>query len=518
MNEQRDGRRSGAPRRGRPAAAYPPRRPRPPAEPADPARRAAFDLLVAVRERDAYANLVLPTLLGERNLTGRDAAFATELGYGTLRAQGTYDRIIDACVQRPPEPAVRDVLRLGTHQLLAMRTPPHAAVSASVALCRAAVGEGPAGFVNAVLRRVGEHDLDGWTARLAPTRDADPAEYLAFRHAHPRWVVNAFAEALRGDWAQTEAVLAADNEPARVSLVARPGRAGRDDLLAAGATPGRWSPLAAVLPGGDPAALPGVRTGAVGVQDEGSQLVTLALANVPLDGPDARWLDTCAGPGGKAALLAGLAAERGARLVAAELAPHRARLVAAALGPDSCAGILGPDSCADASPRHGTNPDGASRDDMNADGAVRAGARATVVVADGTKPAWPDATFDRVLVDAPCTGLGALRRRPEARWRREPGDVGRLFTTQRDLLVRALIATRPGGVVGYVTCSPHVGETKGVVAAARATAERAGVTTDVVPAAVHLPGVPDAADGDCVQLWPHRHGTDAMFLALLRRV
>jgi 16S rRNA (cytosine967-C5)-methyltransferase len=466
MNERRD-------RRPRPAPGGRPH------TPADPARRAAFDLLAAVRERDAYANLVLPPLLRERGLTGRDAAFATELGYGTLRALGSYDRIIDACVQRAPEPAVRDVLRLGAHQLLAMRTPPHAAVSATVALCRAAVGPGPAGFVNAVLRRIGEHDLDGWTARLAPTRDDDPGGYLALRYAHPRWVVNAFAEALGGDWAQTEAVLAADNEPARVTLVARPGRAVRDDLLAAGAEPGRWSPLAAVLPGGDPAELPGVRSGAVGVQDEGSQLVTLALAGVPLAGPDAQWLDVCAGPGGKAALLAGLAAERGARLLAAELAPHRARLVAAAL---------------------------------------RANPAARAVIADGTVPAWPDGRFDRVLVDAPCTGLGALRRRPEARWRREPGDVGRLFATQRDLLVRALAAARPGGVVGYVTCSPHVGETKGVVTAARAAAERGGIRTELRPAGSPLADVPDAMDGEFVQLWPHRHGTDAMFLALLRRL
>jgi 16S rRNA (cytosine967-C5)-methyltransferase len=351
-------------------------------------------------------------------------------------------------------------------------------VSASVALCRAAVGEGPAGFVNAVLRRVGAHDLDGWAARLAPGRERDPAEYLAFRHAHPRWIVAAFAEALGGDWAQTEATFAADNEPARVTLVARPGRATRDDLLAAGAVPGRWSPLAALLPGGDPGALDGVRSGAVGVQDEGSQLVTLALANVGIDGADTHWLDTCAGPGGKAALLAGLAGPRGARLLAAELAPHRAGLVAAALR-----GVPG----------------------------------AYPVIADGTTPAWPDAAFDRVLVDAPCTGLGALRRRPEARWRREPGDVGRLFASQRDLLRRALAAARPGGVVGYVTCSPHVGETKGVVSAARAAAERAGVRTELLPAAEQLPGVPDAADGPYVQLWPHRHGTDAMFLALLRR-
>jgi 16S rRNA (cytosine967-C5)-methyltransferase len=224
--------------------------------------------------------------------------------------------------------------------------------------------------------------------------------------------------------------------------------------------------------------LDAVRSGAVGVQDEGSQLVTLALSTAPVDGPDALWLDTCAGPGGKAALLAGLAAQRGAQLLAAELAPHRAGLVARALGDTPGAHL---------------------------------------VIADGTAPAWPEARFDRVLVDAPCTGLGALRRRPEARWRREPGDVGRLFAVQRDLLLGALHAVRPGGVVGYVTCSPHPGETKGVVLAARGAADKAGLHTELLDAAAQLPGVPDAAEGPYLQLWPHRHGTDAMFLALLRR-
>jgi 16S rRNA (cytosine967-C5)-methyltransferase len=230
-----------------------------------------------------------------------------------------------------------------------------------------------------------------------------------------------------------------------------------------------------VLPGGDPGDLALVRAGAAGVQDEGSQLVTLALANAPVDGPDERWLDVCAGPGGKAALLAGLAGQRGARLIAGEVAPHRAGLVAGAL-------------------RGG-------------------GSSALPIVADGRRPAWPADTFDRVLVDAPCTGLGALRRRPESRWRRQPGDVGRLFDLQRDLLVSAIAAARPGGLIAYVTCSPHPGETIGVLRAAeRRTA------TEPVDARTLLPGVPDLGDGPHLQLWPHRHGTDAMFLALLRRI
>ncbi|WP_019876998.1 RsmB/NOP family class I SAM-dependent RNA methyltransferase [Sporichthya polymorpha] len=455
-------------------------------EPADPARRAALDLLRAVADRDAYANLVLPGLLRERGLTGRDAAFATELGYGTLRAQGTYDAVLAACVDRPLEkldPGVVEVLRLGAHQLLGLQTPPHAAVSATVALCRAAVGPGPAGLVNAVLRKVSARDLDAWVTELGPARDADPAGHLALRHAHPRWVISAVADALgaggRADWDEVEAALAANNAPPRVTLVARPGRATVDDLVATGAQAAPYSRVGAILPGGDPGGLALVRSGAAGVQDEGSQLVTLALADAPLDGPDARWLDLCAGPGGKAALLAGLAGERGARLVAAEVAPHRARLVAAALGSERAA---------------------------------------APVVADGRAPAWPADTFDRVLVDAPCTGLGALRRRPESRWRREPGDVGRLFDLQRELLLSAIGSARPGGLIAYVTCSPHPGETRGVVAAAVADSARAGRPVEPVDARPLLPGVPDLADGPHVQLWPHRHGTDAMFLALLRRV
>jgi 16S rRNA (cytosine967-C5)-methyltransferase len=449
----------------------------------DPARRAALDLLRAVRERDAYANLTLPRLLSERGLAGRDAAFATELGYGALRACGTYDLILDACIERSGnavDPAVRDVLRLGAHQLLAMRTPPHAAVSATVNLCRAAVGPAPAGFVNAVLRKVAAADLDGWTARLAPDRDSDPAGHLAVRHAHPAWVVRAFAEALSGDWTQTEALLAADNLPARVTLAARPGRARREDLIAAGATATTWSPYGAVLAAGRPGDLPEIRSGAVGVQDEGSQLVALAFAAAPVAGRDELWLDACAGPGGKAALLHGLAAERGARLLAAEVAPHRARLIADAL-------------------------------------AGAAGEPAWVVVADATSPPWPAASFDRVLLDVPCTGLGALRRRPEARWRRQPADVGRLFDLQVRLLTRAVAAVRPGGVVGYVTCSPHRTETVGVVNAARNALAAGGLSVELLDAPALLPAVPEAAAGEFVQLWPHRHGTDAMFLALLRR-
>ena len=152
----------------------------------DPARRAAYDVLRAVADRDAYANLLLPALLSERGLTGRDAAFATELTYGTLRGRGTYDAILAACSDRDQiDPPVRDVLRLGAHQLLATRVGHHAAVATSVDLAKDVCGPRPSGFVNAVLRRVATRDLDTWIELVAPSRDRDPAGYLAVRYSYP---------------------------------------------------------------------------------------------------------------------------------------------------------------------------------------------------------------------------------------------------------------------------------------------------------------------------------------------
>jgi 16S rRNA (cytosine967-C5)-methyltransferase len=429
--------------------------------PVDRPRRAALDVLTAVRTDEAYANLVLPQVLRKHRLEGRDAGLATELASGAIRMQGLYDPVIDACLTKPRLQAqVRDVLRLGAHQLLSMRVPDHAAISTSVDLVKATVGQGPAGLVNAVLRTISRRDLAAWVDQVAPDRDLDLRGHLAVAQSHPRWVVDALAEAL-GDEAELEELLAADNAAPRVTLAARPGLADVAELEAAGGTRTRLSPYGVVLEGGDPSAVPAVAEGRAGVQDEGSQLVALAMADAPLDGRDARWLDLCAGPGGKAALLAALAAERGAHLVANERQPHRAGLVRSA---------------------------------------VRAVPPAVVhvVAGDGTRPPWVPGTFDRVLVDAPCSGLGALRRRPESRWRRTPGDVEVLVGLQQVLLDVAIDSLRPGGVVVYATCSPVLAE-----------------TTEVVRAVLHRRG--DADEVDRFQLWPHREGTDAMFAATLRR-
>ncbi len=453
----------------------------------DAARRAAFDTLVAVVSRDAYANLLLPPMLAERRITGRDAAFATELAYGTLRAQGTLDAVLAACSSRPlgqVDPRVLAMLRLGAYQLLRMRVPDHAAVSATVEVARVALTDGPARFVNAVLRRVAERDEQAWLAEVLPDRDADPVAYLAVKHSHPEWIVRAFADAsgespaaLAVDGSRTEAALAADNDRPVTHLAARPGRVDRDVLAAeVGGSPGPWSPYAVALAGGDPGQLAAVADGRAHVQDEGSQLVAAALVEAPVDGTDERWLDLCAGPGGKAGLLAALAAGRGARLVAVEIAGHRAELVARAL-------------------------QGFDVELITADGREV-----------GAHPGLPEGGFDRVLVDAPCTGLGALRRRPESRWRRQPTDIPALTKLQRELLTAALRAVRPGGVVLYATCSPHLAETRVTVAD---VLRRSGA--EQLDARLLLPGVDDLGSGPGVQLWPHLHGTDAMFLAALRR-
>ncbi len=444
----------------------------------DNVRLTAYDVLRAVDERDAYANLVLPAMLRERGLTGRDAALATEITYGVLRGRGRYDAVLGACVDRPladVDPSVVDALRIGAHQLLAMRVPPHAAVGTTVDLARHVGGDGPSRFVNAVLRRVATHDLATWVSRVAPAFDTDPLGHLAVAHSHPRWIVSALRDALGGDLDETAAALAANNAPPAVMLAARPGRGTVAELVEAGASAARFSPYGAEMASGDPGALVAVKSRRAGVQDEGSQLVALALAAAEVDGAESLWLDVAAGPGGKAALLQGLAADRGVRLLAAERAPHRATMIERAL-------------------RGGPG-------------------RWLVVTADSTQPAWAAGSADRVLLDAPCTGLGALRRRPEARWRRQPSDLPGLTRLQRDLLSAALDATRSGGVVAYATCSPHLAETRHVVDAvlsARADVEQ----RDARP---YFPGVSDLGPGPHVQLWPHRHGTDAMHLSLLRR-
>ena len=437
-------------------------------------------MLRAVSERSAYANLALPALLRQRGISGRDAAFATELTYGTCRTQGLLDAVISAAAGRPTQainPVLLDLLRLGTYQLLRTRVDAYAAVSTTVEQAGIEFDSARAGFVNGVLRTIAARDERSWVDELAPDRSRDPIGHAAFVHAHPRWIAQAFADALGAAAGELDAVLASDDVRPQVHLAARPGVLTAAELAdAVHGTVGRYSPYAVYLPGGDPGQLAPVRDGKALVQDEGSQLVARALTLAPVDGDTGRWLDLCAGPGGKTALLAALLMSQGggaaARVTAIEPSPRRADLVT-------------------------ENTRGLPVDVLRVDG------RQTDL----------DPGFDRVLVDVPCTGLGALRRRPEARWRRQPADVPVLSKLQRELLAAAIALTRPGGVVLYATCSPHLAETTGVVA----DALRRHPVSALDTRPLFEPVTEGLGEGTSVQLWPHRHGTDAMFAAALRR-
>ncbi|HEX5967928.1 MAG TPA: transcription antitermination factor NusB [Intrasporangium sp.] len=498
-DEGRRGGRQRPPARGRNAQHRSVQRPSQRGRRTDVARLTAYTAMREVAQ-GAYANLALPTLLREKRVHGRDAGFATELVYGATRMSGLYDAIAAHAADRPVDkidPRVLDTIRLGAHQLLGMRVPTHAAVDETVALARQVNGAGASGFVNAVMRRISERSLEEWLDVV--TAGADPLEALALRTSHPLWVAKALRAALIGHGrATTENVdaelgrlLESDNAPAKVSLAARPGLASVAELVDAGAVASTTSPVGAVLPEGDPGAIPAVREGRAAVQDEGSQLVALGVATAEA-GQDAitseRWLDLCAGPGGKAGLLASIAVQRRIPFVANEVNKTRAQLVRQTLTAATAA--------ADA-----------------------AGSTIEVRHGDGREigEASP-AAYSRILIDAPCTGLGALRRRPEARWRRSPRDVAALAGLQRELLASGIEATMPGGVIGYATCSPHLNETRFVVQDVLKKRDDVELV-DARPVFLDAEGavLPELGEGPYVQLWPHVHGTDAMFFALLRK-
>jgi 16S rRNA (cytosine967-C5)-methyltransferase len=446
-----------------------------------PSRRVAYEVIRAVSESDAYANLLLPVKLDRAGLRGPDAALATELAYGTLRRRGYYDSVIAAAAGRPIEQLdapILDVLRLAVHQLLSMRVAQHAAVDEAVSLARDVGSRSATGFVNAVLRTITRTSAEEWLSRVVGEATTEDGR-LAAEHAHPAWIVRAFRRALGAEGREGELseLLEADNRAPRVTLAALPGLADPHELE--GARPGRYSPFALESEGGDPARWPAVREGRARVQDEGSQLAALALSRArPVDAGE-RWLDLCAGPGGKAALLAAEALAGGATLVANEVVPARATLVRNALS-------------AFADPPQVLVQDGREFGDRFA------------------------GQFDRILLDAPCTGLGALRRRPEARWRKQPGDVPELTTLQTELVDSASRALRPGGILAYVTCSPHLAETRVIVDHAIARGGLQPLDTGTVLASVTVEPL-ELGPSLQAQLWPHRHGTDAMFIALLEK-
>ncbi|MGC2941514.1 MULTISPECIES: RsmB/NOP family class I SAM-dependent RNA methyltransferase [unclassified Brevibacterium] len=447
-------------------------------------RRIAWEVLLDVATKDAYANLLLPAKLARTHMGAQDAAFTTELTYGALRRQKFYDAIIEIASSRAideidPEPLA--AMRLGAHQLLSMRVPNHAALSETVAVVKRSAAK-TAGFVNAVLRRISEAEPAVWLDRV--TAEADETTRLAIEHSHPEWVVRALTQALKGhgrDAAELDALLAADNTPAKVGVTALPGLIDRSELPG---EPTALSPIGVTLDTAVPRDVPAVADGRARVQDEGSALVALALAEI--DAPDGTWADLCAGPGGKAAVLGAVAAGEARTLEAFDSSEHRVDLV---------------------------------RD------STQALTNVTSAVGDGRDARGP---YSKILVDVPCSGLGALRRRPEARYRRRPDDITALAGLQRELLAAALDACAPGGVVAYSTCSPHYAETVLIVDEVLRLREKSGsADIEILDTPAVLSAITDTEaesfasvdrdGGRYAQLWPHLHNSDGMFLALLRK-
>ena len=434
----------------------------------DAARLLAFDLLSEVNRNDGYSNLLLPQALNASKLEDRDRSLVTELLYGTIRMQGKHDWVLAQISDRPwteVDPGIIDICRLGVHQIHEMRIPDHAAVAATVEVARKRIGESKASFVNALLRSVTRKSLDEWFAPLEEI--SDPVERFSIQYSHPEWIVSAYYDLLK-DWTEVEAALKINNEAATPTLVSWPGFSTQQDLIDIGGEPTEYSPYG-VHWKGNPGALDLIKARKIGVQDEGSQIVAEVFAKAA-DG--ASWLDLCAGPGGKAALLSSIAKQRDIRFTANEISSARAELVSQVV--------------------HG----------------------ARVLVSDGRTIGTSSEKFDAILIDAPCTGLGALRRRPEVRWRRTLQDLRALTQLQRELVDSAIDALKPGGVLGYATCSPHLAETSIQIV----DIKRKHSNLSQIDVGQYLPhNLHEATRDGAMSLWTHKHGTDAMYLALFRK-
>ena len=446
------------------------------------ARSVALELLNKVYADGAYANLALPMLLSQARLPERDSAFAQELSFSTIRWQMTYDRIIDRVSSRPVneiEPTCLNGIRLGVHQLLQMRVPAHAALNESVTLIRQACGEKVVGFSNGVLRRISEKTFEEWLSILTQ-QTTSATELLSIKYSHPEWIIRALQQSLKSDGIenQLEELLRVNNAPAAVTLVALPGLARRVDFVGGESHATYASPFGFSIASGDPGEIDEVKMGTIRVQDEGSQIAALALLEGKPVGAGETWLDMCAGPGGKAALLAALARSSDAHLVANELQQHRVTLVRNALKLLPEVGITALDGREIGSKEPGK--------------------------------------YDRVLLDAPCTGLGALRRRPEARWRKSSEDLKALVDLQYELFESAYAALKPGGLLLYVTCSPHLSETTAVISkAVKSLGVEVMDLTTLLNNSYFKGSLPSGRK--TVQLFTQRDGTDCMFMALIRK-
>lgn len=445
------------------------------------ARGTALEILDRVERTQAYANLLLDARLRTGGLSAPDRALATQLVYGVLRWRGKLDWILQPALDRPlaaVEPLVRHLLRLGVFQLTCLdRIPAFAAVDQTVALAKTVGCGRSAPFLNAVLRTVSRR---GPLPEPSPT--ADPLAYWTGPGSHPAWLAARWIARLGPE--EAGALMAANNQVPPLTVLVNPlaidEAAFRQALEAARGEvhPGRFVPGAFSLVGGGPAAeLPGFAQGHCLPMDEAGALPVLALEL----SPGQRVLDACAGGGGKSALLAAAVGPTG-EVVAVDVSPRAQSRLAEA----------------------------AARLRLTALRPELADAR--------TLGARFPAAFPRVLLDAPCTGLGTLRRRPEIKWRRRPEDIPRAAARQAELLAAVAGAVAPGGLLVYSTCSLEPEETDQVVAGFLARHPEFALA-ELPPAGPEAVSARLAAfgSGGILRSWPHRHGTDGFFIARLHR-
>jgi 16S rRNA (cytosine967-C5)-methyltransferase len=388
-----------------------------------------------------------------------DRAFAAELVYGSLRLKARHDLYISKASTRSLEDIDTKVLialRLGVHQLKEMRVPSHAAINETVELAKRVAGKSTGGFVNALLRKIDDFSMEDL---VLPT---DMQARLAAEYSHPEWIVSSYFDSLKNQ-VEVERLLRANNLPARPTLIAWPGRSTQNELVEAGANVIEGSVVAASYDG-DPGDIDAIRERRAGVQDLGSQIVVEKFLRTYQ--PGLRWLDLCAGPGGKAAYLSSYINLHEGEFIANEISSERAKLVTQVVE------------------------------------------KSEVINHDGRNLPSEIGSFDRILIDAPCTGIGALRRRPEVRWRRTLQDLKNLTTLQSELMDAAALHLKSEGVLAYVTCSSHQAETKFQI--------RSFLKRNAEFTRVPIEDSRSDEDGE-LQLWPHRDNCDAMFLSMLQR-
>jgi 16S rRNA (cytosine967-C5)-methyltransferase len=442
------------------------------------ARYAAFISLLRIEKEHSYADIIIDRELRENRLTGPDRGLYTELVYGTLRRQGTLDHIIGQFSTTPParlERAVILLLRLGLYQIFFLdRVPVSAAVNETVNLAKQAAPRA-AGFINAVLRSADR----GRATITYPDPEAEPAAHLAARHSHPQWIVAGWLEQL--GFAEAEQLAALMSAPPPFTIRANRLKNGREELRERLAQEGITAHPCTYAPDGltitsavSLASLPSFGAGRFVVQDEASQLAALLLT----PGPDETILDLCAAPGGKATYLAELAGNSGT-LLACDRKPRKLEQIREA--------------------------------------AERLGITTiTTTALDASRPLTElhPTLFDRILVDAPCSGLGVIHRNPEGKWWKEPADPARLALTQGAILAQAADRLKPGGVLVYSTCSTTPTENELVVE---------NFLNDhrdfvVEPVSAVLPHLRDLETGQgFFRSWPHRHGMDGFFAARLKK-